>query len=403
MGRKHIGSKESRTVGERLNHPARKGAIMNPFSPLMYIRRNWGRAISIILMLMCTSIIFMGGMYIDNVYDQFTYAYEDPSQYAFWVRSGNNNDVQYEAEDFKLNKDKYLPESAKTYLDADILYGSTESIMGFSNGNTWVFLKSREDFDTFVRLTDILPKDIDIEDGEVVLSEQLANNWGLKEGDVISGTGDDAEIGFPSPMTVKKILPLKGMQIYGWSSDMITYGGVILATEENTSTNPGFSDELNLFKEKVEADYPHILVVTNESEIHDTKEEMSILTYLFMILIVIVAVVFAVTVNATFAAMYDKRKYEFSVYKALGISKGKMFGKVLGELVTMDGIALVFGAILCFVTIKVLNEILWEQGLYFIRPSVMGILGTVFCNIAIIIPVVLANMRRIKKYDVTVF
>ncbi len=124
---------------------------------------------------------------------------------------------------------------------------------------------------------------------------------------------------------------------------------------------------------------------------------------MFMILIVIVAVVFAVTVNATFAAMYDKRKYEFSVYKALGISKGKMFGKVLGELVTMDGIALVFGAILCFVTIKVLNEILWEQGLYFIRPSVMGILGTVFCNIAIIIPVVLANMRRIKKYDVTVF
>ena len=369
----------------------------------MYIKRNKGRAVSIILMLTCTCIIFMGGMYIDNVYDQFTYAYEEPSRYAFWVKSGNNNDVKDEADDFLSNIDRYLPECAGTYLDADILYGSTESIMGFSNGNSWVFLKSREDFDTFVKYTDLLPKDIEIDDGELVLSEQLANNWGLKEGDVISGTGDDVQIGLPSPMKVKKILPLKGMQIYGWSSDMITYGGVILATKENTSQNPGFSEELNRFKDRVETDYPHIIVITNESEIRDTKEQMGILTYLFMILIVIVAIVFAVTVNATFAAMYDKRKYEFSIYKALGFSKKKMFGKVLGELVAMDGIALLIGGILCFALVKILNEILWERGLYFIRPSVMGILGTIVCNIAIIIPVVMANMRRIKKYDVTVY
>ena len=52
---------------------------------------------------------------------------------------------------------------------------------------------------------------------------------------------------------------------------------------------------------------------------------------------------------------------------------------------------------------KVLNELLWSKGIQFIRPSVLGIVGTLTCNVAIIIPVVMANMKRIKKYDVTVY
>ncbi|MBQ5934171.1 MAG: hypothetical protein IJL55_10740, partial [Lachnospiraceae bacterium] len=66
---------------------------MNPFSAIYYIKRNKARAISIIIMLACTAIVFMGGMYIDNINDVFAYAYEEPAQYALWVGSGNNNDI----------------------------------------------------------------------------------------------------------------------------------------------------------------------------------------------------------------------------------------------------------------------------------------------------------------------
>ena len=46
---------------------------MNPFSAFYYIKRNKARAISIIIMLACTAIVFMGGMYIDNINDVFSY------------------------------------------------------------------------------------------------------------------------------------------------------------------------------------------------------------------------------------------------------------------------------------------------------------------------------------------
>ena len=66
---------------------------MTPFSPLTYISRNRGRVISIILILACTCVVFMGGMYIDNIGDTCIYGYEEPSQYAIWYMQGNNNDI----------------------------------------------------------------------------------------------------------------------------------------------------------------------------------------------------------------------------------------------------------------------------------------------------------------------
>jgi len=375
---------------------------MTPFSPLTYIKRNRARVISIIMILACTCIVFMGGMYIDNINEAYNYAYEEPSQYAMWYLDGNNNDIIDERRAFVNELEDMLPENAGTVIPVHISYGDIKSIMGFNNGGTWFFMNSKEDFDTFVEYTDRLPKDINISDGGMVLSEWLANNWGVKEGDVLKAGGEFEKIYFPADMTVEKVLPLTGIQIYGWSSAYYTNEGLILPTVKGAK-NAELTAALNDLRAKVKAKYPHIEVVTNESMREDVKEQTSFLTYLFSAVILIVAVVFAVTVNATFAAMYDKRKYEFSIYKALGFSKGKIFRKVLGELLAMDGLGLVAGGAACYAAVKILNEILWEQGQHFIRPSVMGIVGTIACNIAIIIPVLMSNMRRVKKYDVTVY
>lgn len=379
-----------------------KGGIMNPFSAIYYIKRNKARAISIIIMLACTAIVFMGGMYIDNINDVFAYAYEEPAQYALWVGSGNNNDINDEVRDFYQHQEELLPESAKTHIGVDVRYADYKSIMGFNNGITVFFMTSKEDFDTFVRLTDILPEGFTLEDNEVVMSEMLANNWGVKEGDILSSTDDStAHVALNSDMLVKKVLPLKGNQIYGWSSSFGIYSSLILSTTEEHA--PTLAADLNALRTTIPEKYPHIQVYTNEAFIETAKEQTSMLSLFFMIVIVIVAVVFAITLNATFAAMYEKRKYEFSIYKAIGFSKFKLFKKVLSELVVMDGIGLLAGGTLCFVAVKVLNELLWSKGIQFIRPSVLGIVGTLACNVAIIIPVVMANMKRIKKYDVTVY
>ena len=374
---------------------------MNPFSALTYIKRNRGRAISIILVLACTAIVFMGGMYIDNIRDVFDYPYEEPSQYAIWIGSGNNNDINDEVNDFYRHQEEYLPESAKTHIGVDVRYADYKSIMGFNNGFTVSFMTTKEDFETFVRLTDILPKDLTLENNELVLSEMLANNWGVKEGDVIKAGGEPAHIYLNSDMTIKKILPLKGNQIYGWSDSFSIYSSMILSTTEEHSAS--LSEDLNNLRKTVSEKYPHIQVITNESTIEDSKEQTAMLSYFFLMVLVVVAIVFAITLNAIFAAMYEKRKYEFSIYKAIGYSKGKLFKKVLSELLVMDGVGLLAGGLLCFVSIQILNELLWSSGMRFIHPSVIGIIGTIACNAAVIIPVLMGNLKRIKRYDVTMY
>ena len=374
---------------------------MNPFSPLMYIKRNRARAISIIIMLACTAIVFMGGMYIDNIEDVYAYAYEDPGVYALWFGNGNNNDINEEVRELFRDQEGLFPESAKNYIGVDIRYANYKSIMGFNNGITVFFPTNKEDFKTMVELTGLLPKELDIADGELVISEMLANNWGVKEGDVLGNDDKNPKIGLPRPMTIKKILPLKGMQIYGWSEEFNINGSMILPTSEQHAST--LSDDLNRLREVIIGKYPHIMMYTNEYQIEQCREQTSMFKYFFIVILIVVAIVFAITLNATFAAMYDKRKYEFSIYKAIGFSKGKMFSKVLGEMMAMDAIGLLAGAAICFVVIKVFNELSWEEGQQFIKVSLMGILGTVVCNIAVILPVVLSNMKRIKRYDVTVY
>lgn len=374
---------------------------MNPFSPFTYIKRNRVRAISIIIMLACTCVVFMGGMYIDNITDVYNYSMEKPSDYLLWFQNGNNNDIKDEAEALYAEQESILPESARTHLDVESLYGEVKSIMGFYTGTTWFLLRSEEDFNTFVKLTDALPKDTKLPDNSLILSEMLANNWGVKEGEILKGNGGFEHMYFPADMKVEKVLPLNGIQLYGWSGSAPSSGVLILSTTEEHA--PTLTEDLNSLQKNIMDKYKHIIAYTNEFQKAEAEEELSILSYFFAVIIVIVAVVFAITVNATFAAMFEKRKYEFSIYKAIGFSKKSLFGKIFGELLVMDGIGLVAGAGICFIVIKLLNALLWSSGLQFIHISALGVAGTLVCNVAIIIPVVMANMRRIKRYDVTVY
>lgn len=374
---------------------------MNPFSPFTYIKRNRVRAISIIIMLACTCVVFMGGMYIDNITDVYNYSMEKPSDYLLWFQNGNNNDIKDEAEALYAEQESILPESARTHLDVESLYGEVKSIMGFYTGTTWFLLRSEEDFNTFVKLTDALPKDTKLPDNSLILSEMLANNWGVKEGEILKGNGGFEHMYFPADMKVEKVLPLNGIQLYGWSGSAPSSGVLILSTTEEHA--PTLTEDLNSLRKNIMDKYKHIIAYTNEFQKAEAEEELSILSYFFAVIIVIVAVVFAITVNATFAAMFEKRKYEFSIYKAIGFSKKSLFGKIFGELLVMDGIGLVAGAGICFIVIKLLNALLWSSGLQFIHISALGVAGTLVCNVAIIIPVVMANMKRIKKYDVTVY
>ncbi len=45
-----------------------------------------------------------------------------------------------------------------------------------------------------------------------------------------------------------------------------------------------------------------------------------------------------------FSAGFDKRKYEFSIYKAIGFSRKEILGKNTSEILLMDLFGLILGA-----------------------------------------------------------
>ena len=116
-----------------------------------------------------------------------------------------------------------------------------------------------------------------------------------------------------------------------------------------------------------------------------------------------VAIVLAVTINSAFSAVYEKRKYEFSIYKAIGFKSSQILKKIISEVFLLNGVGLALGSILCFLTIIIANYYLYPKGMSFLNVSVLGIVGTLVCNMLVVIPVIFFCWRRTKKYDVTIY
>ena len=133
----------------------------------------------------------------------------------------------------------------------------------------------------------------------------------------------------------------------------------------------------------------------------EVEEQMGFMYYIFAAVIVLVAIVLLVTINAAFTAAYDKRKHEFAIYKALGFTGGQIFRKVASEVLVMNFLAMVLGAILNAGVILALNQWLWAEGQCFWRISPMAIWGTLAAEVAVITTIILLNWRKVRKCEVT--
>ena len=114
-------------------------------------------------------------------------------------------------------------------------------------------------------------------------------------------------------------------------------------------------------------------------------------------------VVLAITINATFVANFDKRKYEFAIYRALGISNLKIFWKVLSEVLVLDVIGLLFGSAVSAVVMFVIDASMRSRGIVFAHFSINGVLAVLICNTIVVVPVLFLNWLRVRKVDVTMY
>ena len=379
---------------------------MSPFAPVSYIRRNRARSAVLALMLGFTAVCFLAGMYIEHQQAVFELSYDKPSDYLLVYSNSNSMEIVNELSDFGEVCEDYAPDKADTVIGVNNLYFSYNTIMGYDNSTGSIMFRKEEDFEEFNRVMTDVPDEVVLRDGEIMLSQTLADNWGVKEGDVLEYSDDWDKAYFADPVTVKTIVDIPGMVLYGVSSEV--NGDTVMFLRSEPDTVSGYdrqtvNDVLEDAGAKISADYPHIQIQTNYSWLNEIKDQLSMFKYILFAIAFIIGLVLAVTVNAAFSAAYEKRKYEFSIYKAIGFSKSQIFGKVAGEVLLLDLIGLITGGLICLLVILTVNYILGPQGIYFFKVSVTGILSTIGCNLMVIVPTILLNLKRVRKYDVTVY
>lgn len=383
---------------------------MRSLSPLMFLSRNKSRALVLVLMMAFTMVPLIAGMYSDCMFSDFAINYT-AQPYIMITPSGNGSEIYQEYNNFTSHVDDYKVEGATTVIYGMNCSADYDCILGFECGDNYFFCKNVEDFHKMRAIIPTIPDDLELQDGEVAISKYFANSWNVKEGDVIKS--DFEKTFFYQDVTVKKVLDCDGYQCFGIISDYSSDAVMILRDEPVKplkiglfgikGENDSVSEALEDMAHKIKSEYPKMYVSSEEFDKAVMKDQIGMLRYVLVLVTILVTVVLIITVNAVFTAVYDRRKFEFSLYKGIGIKSGEIFRKIFSEVLVMDVIGIAIGVLVTSVVVYILNEVLLASGqrLWFVPP--IAVVMALICNAAVFLPVVLMNWRRVKKYDVTEF
>ncbi len=365
---------------------------MNPFSPLYYIKQNKPRCILLMLMLMLSSVIYVGGLYITAPVATFDLLKETNEKV---VRVFDYSVVDYTESDF----DKFIAEIEKDE-SLDYIYAANtggdfqwNTVMNFSCGSNQMTFGSVEDFK---KHCDIFGLEVDcsnLKSGSLILTQMLADNLKLSLGDRIDeNTGNDLiEVNYENGFTVDCIIGQQGYAAYmivDSPSDVSVYiYGKNISGAELISRIMALEKKYN------------VITAYMSTEVIDMQFESFYFIYSFIV--ILVSVIIAITINTAFSGMYQKRNFEFAVYRAIGISKKKILQKLIAELLLTNVIALAAGTAITAVFLYLFNNIvLYPDGLYLEYFHPLAFAGVIICNLLSLLPLIFFRIKQIKKADI---
>ena len=202
-----------------------------------------------------------------------------------------------------------------------------------------------------------------------------------------------------SELKLGAIFDKPGMRAFRLKDDEGTDCTLILGNDGNCSQQ--LHEDLENLSHTLSKKYPHLYVYTPSTLMEDVREQSAFMFYIFGAIILVLAVVLLVTINAAFTAAYDKRKHEFAIYKAIGFTKWQIFKKIASEVLILNTAAIVLGAIVNGAVILVLNQVLWSSGQHFYQINGEAVTGTVITEVLIVSLIILMNWRKVRKCEVT--
>ncbi len=366
---------------------------MRPLSPLYYIRENKIRSLIIIFMLFLTTLLFLAGNYIDSVYYYWD-PYMDYSDKLFDVSALSTDEDYREFGEFykDLLEDESLivmPRSPSGY--AGLQWMST---LGFQMGSSSFVFETPEDLKTAFEVFGINADLSEVEDGTVCISKALAAQYGLKKGDVIdSGVRE----GFLGSYRIAALLDDESFIVFYVAH----------------SEYEGDPVRLNVLGRDISGDelYQHIIEIQGDRKADISIPERKLIDEQFKPFILIfgagiifLSIILSVVVNSVITGQYLERRYEFGVFRAIGLTKAEIYRKVALELLVMDYIAYLAGAGMIFLFTLLMNELVYlPKGQYLPYYSDIGLNAFLISNALVMVPTIFLKGRSMSKCDVTEF
>lgn len=359
---------------------------MRPFSPLYYVKENKARCVPLILMIFITFGVYLGGLYVSNPMDNwqlaFTY-YDDMT-----TVSPASDDTEYREFQAFLED---IQETGKVEL-LKLGNGSWlkwESIMGFETGAYAFAFQSVEDFRTYCAYMGIECDFDNLKNGSLILSERFASNLGLEPGDV---AGKDFQENIYDEYTLDALTKEDGYVQYYINEEPADSQYVMLLPKDIEGKE--LYDLVHLFQKEHK-------VSVNDDLRGELGRQFKSFYLIYMFVVVLLSVILAVTINAAFVGMYQRRNFEFAVYRAIGIKKRRLAGKLMGELLWMDFIGLAAGALVFFLGLYLFNNlVLYPVGKYLRYFEPLALFGILLCNLVVLVPLMVTRSRQMMKADI---
>ncbi|MBQ7943795.1 MAG: ABC transporter permease [Lachnospiraceae bacterium] len=362
---------------------------VKPFSAGYYIAQNRLKCGLLIFMFFLTYIAYLGGLYVTNIPTMYEFAAQRMEKYAVISPSSKDADwSQFEGAVRKLQEEDRI-----TMLQQSVFsYIYTKSIMSFELSYPRHAFRTVEDFKTFCDYMGITCDFENLKEGSFIASKLMANGRNMKIGDALIQRKDENVY---QDYTLDAITDEEGYTTY-FINDNVNYNYILLPTG---MTLEEFHEYMNELEEEFE-----ISVSDVESYREETVRDFGSFQVIYAFIVVLLAVVMAITINAAFVGMYQHRESEFAVYRAIGISKGRIIGKIIKELLLMDAMGIVFGGVVMLLAIYLLNELaLIPQGWMLLYYHPTALWGMLLCNITVLVPLVLSRSRKLLKADICAY
>lgn len=358
---------------------------MKPFSAMYFIKENKTRCFLLIFMLFLGYVAYLGGLYVTNPRDNWDLPI------AYYRRMVKVNDIAGDEENFA----RFLAEVEESGKATIIKNGSYNAfnwntIMGFDNGQVSLTFLSPQDFRAYCELMGITCDFDNLKSGSMVMSERFAKNVGLEIGNKI---GKDYAKDISREFTLDAVTKEDGYLLYFITEQEDYLLNAILIAREGVSGGElydfvcGRKERYNIY---VQDDF--------EQSINDQTKPMNVI---YSFIIILLAVIMAVTVNAAFIGMYQRRHFEFAVYRAIGMSKKEVVWKIVKELLCMDGVAVILGGGIFFLGLYLFNNLALDPiGKYLRYFHPLALFGALLCNLAVLLPLMVTRSRQMLKADI---